>query len=432
MIKPISFCIATANNEKEYIKLLLKSLQDHTQFDLHEVIIFVDTDNQGTYNELLEIQKNYSNIKICKNPDSYPVWAQLNASLMFQAATKEIFCYIQSDMVVGKDFDKHVTKNLTSENVVLSCARIEPPLHPASPEKIVKSFGTSPEDFDYQGFNKFVDELQKENRPNIWGHFAPFAMYKKTWFDKLGGFDQQFRSSREDSDLIIRMGLNDLDLIQSWNACVYHFTCVSSRGKDWFKSTKQTDYKNSLQSQADAQELKRFIRKWGMFGHHAQPVYDIAFNIEIDRFVDFNLLKWIEPYCKTLYISDNGIAQQLISQIEFEANYYNNLRWGYSQEYWDKVRHIYNSSKFEDKIQTELKEHDIVISCKLSELMDSFTEELQSLIINIHQLVDQNEIGEFGYGPLVIKIHKKNNLMDSYKKHSGIPSTLDQSKYLFN
>jgi GT2 family glycosyltransferase len=190
---------------------------------------------------------------------------------MFQAATKEIFCYIQSDMVVGKDFDKHVTKNLISENVVLSCARIEPPLHPASPEKIVKSFGTSPEDFDYQGFNKFVDELQKENRPNIWGHFAPFAMYKKTWFDKLGGFDQQFRSSREDSDLIIRMGLNDLDLVQSWNACVYHFTCVSSRGKDWFKSTKQTDYK-------------------------------------------------------------------------FEANYYNNLRWGYSQEYWDKVRHIYNPS----------------------------------------------------------------------------------------
>jgi len=60
MIKPISFCIATANNEKEYIKLLLKSLQDHTQFDLHEVIIFVDTDNQGTYNELLEIQKNHS------------------------------------------------------------------------------------------------------------------------------------------------------------------------------------------------------------------------------------------------------------------------------------------------------------------------------------------------------------------------------------
>ncbi len=239
MIKPISFCIATANNEKEYIKLLIQSLQDHTQFDLHEVIIFVDTDNQGTYEELLKLQKNHSNIKICKNPDSSPVWAQLNASLMFQAATKDIFCYIQSDMVVGKNFDKHITQNLISENIVLSCARIEPPLHPASPEKIVKSFGTSPEDFDYKGFNKFVDELQKENRPNIWGHFAPFAMYKKTWFDKLGGFDQQFRSSREDSDLIIRMGLNNLDLVQSWNACVYHFTCVSSRGKDWHNPNNQ-------------------------------------------------------------------------------------------------------------------------------------------------------------------------------------------------
>jgi GT2 family glycosyltransferase len=432
MIKPISFCIATANNEKEYIKLLIQSLQDHTQFDLHEVIIFVDTDNQGTYEMLLEIQKTLPNIKICKNPDSSPVWAQLNASLMFQAATKEIFCYIQSDMVVGKNFDKHITQNLTSEDVVLSCARIEPPLHPASPEKIIKSFGTSPEDFDYKGFNKFVDELQKENRPNIWGHFAPFAMYKKTWFDKLGGFDQQFRSSREDSDLIIRMGLNDLDLVQSWNACVYHFTCVSSRGKDWFKSTKQTDYKNLLQSQADAQELKRFIRKWGMFGHHAQPVYDIAFSIEIDRFVDFELLKWIEPYCKTLYISDKSIANHLISQIEFESNYYNNLRWGYSNEYWDQVKYIYNSNKFEDKIKTEVKDHDVVISFKLSGLMDSFTQDLQNVIVNIHQVVDQNEIGEFGYGPLIIKINNKNNLMNTYKKHTGIPNSLDQSKYIFN
>ena len=64
MIKPISFCIATANNEKEYIKLLIQSLQDHTQFDLHEVIIFVDTDNQGTYEELLKLQKNHSNLAL--------------------------------------------------------------------------------------------------------------------------------------------------------------------------------------------------------------------------------------------------------------------------------------------------------------------------------------------------------------------------------
>jgi hypothetical protein len=168
-----------------------------------------------------------------------------------------------------------------------------------------------------------------------------------------------------------------------------------------------------------------------MFGHHALPVFDVAFNIEIDRFVDFNLLKWIEPYCKTLYISDKGVAKQLISQIEFESNYYNNLRWGYPNEYWDQVKHIYNPNKIEDKIQTEVKEHDVMVSFKLSELVDSLTQDLQSLIINIHQLIDQNEIGEFGYGPLVININKKNNLMNTYKKHSGIPVSLDQSKYIF-
>ena len=64
--------------------------------------------------------------------------------------------------------------------------------------------------------------------------------------------------------------------------------------------------------------------------------------------------------------------------------------------------------------------------------MDSLDQDLQNIIVNMHQLVDQNEIGEFGYGPLNIKINSKNNLMNTYKKHSGIPNALDQSKYKFN
>jgi GT2 family glycosyltransferase len=433
MIKPITFCIASANNEKEYTKLLLQSLKDHTATNIHEILIFIDSDNQDTYSALLEVQKDIPNIRLCKNTNPFPIGSQRNVSVMFSNAKHDIVCYLQSDMVVGKDFDKHLLKDLISEDTVLSMARIEPPLHPASPEKIVKDFGITPEDFNYEAFNTFVESLQKENRPVIEGHFAPFALYKRTWFDILGGFDTQFRCSREDSDTIIRMNLCKLRMVQTWNACVYHFTCVSSRGQDWYKTSKEASYKNELQQQADFQELRRFIRKWGYFGHHVQPVYDISFNVTIDRFVDFNLLKHLEPFCKRFYISDSNIANQLVSQLEFEAHYYSNLRWKYTDEYWQQVKHLFNPTNFSERILSEREvQGDVVVSFNYSELVNGLTEEVQKILENINQVVDQNEIGSFQYGPLTIDIRTKYDLSNSYKKQETTEGILAAQTFTFS
>jgi hypothetical protein len=349
---------------------------------------------------------------------------------MFNAAKNDVVCYLQSDMVVGKDFDKHVSDNI-DENTVLSCARIEPPLHPASPEKIVKDFGIVPEEFKYDEFNEFVHTLQNENRPNMIGHFAPFAVFKSAWFDKLGGFDTQFRCSREDSDTIIRMELCGLNMIQSWNACVYHFTCVSSRGKDWFKQDAEANYKNALQSQADHQELKRFIRKWGFFGHHPKPVYDITFNIELDQFADFNLLKAIEPYCTRMYLSNENVAKQLASQLEFEAHYYSNLRWNYSDEHWNKVKHLFNPTNFYERISYSAdKIGDVVIDMEYSKLVAHWND-MRGLVENIQQLVHDNEEGSYDTGFCVIHIKRKINKMDSYAKNNTLDKLLTEQTFDF-
>lgn len=432
-MEPITFCIATAKNEKEYVKLLLKSLKDHTDIDKHEILVFIDSDNQNTHSMLLDLKQELSNLKICLNTNTYPVGGQRNVSLMFNAASNDIVCYLQSDMVVGKDFDKHINDNI-DKDTILSCARIEPPLHPESPEKIVKDFGITPETFDYNEFNKFVDILQSENRPNLDGHFAPFAIYKSAWFDLLGGFDTQFRCSREDSDTIIRMNLCGLKTIQSWNACVYHFTCVSSRGTNWYEKTPDADYKNLLQQYADLQELKRFIRKWGFFGHQPKPVYDITFNIEVDRFVDMNLLKAIEPYCKRMFLSDKNVAMQLASQLEFEAHYYSNLRWNYTLEEWNKRMYLFNPTDFYKRIQhsTNDVDGDVIVTIKYSKLIDAWNASTQQIIENIHQIVDQHNVGlyqlEFG----TINILRKNNLTPTMHRHNDIDILINDSSFEFN
>jgi GT2 family glycosyltransferase len=430
----ISFCIASAKNEKEYTKLLIRSLVDNTDIKNHEILVFLDTDNQNTYESLLELKTKITNLKIYRNTEPYQIGGQRNISLMFDAASNDIVCYLQSDMVAGPNFDKYIIENMIDKNIVLTCTRIEPPLHPASPEKIQENFGLNPEEFQYDNFNQFVIALQNSNRPNTEGHFAPFCIHKSVWLNTLGGFDTQFRCSREDSDMIIRMNLAGLNLVQTWHSYVYHFTCVSSRGVDWYKKDKTVEQQNILQQLADNEELKKFIRKWGLFGHHAKPVYDIGFFINVDQFVDFNLLHWLEIYCKVLYLNNKDVAEELSRRTIFNAEYYTNLRWNYPSEHWQSINHLFNQKDFLQHIKyapMPSNTHDVNIYVNYSTLIDNFDKNRQAFMQNINDFIHSSDIGEHTVGPLTINISKKNNLMNDYIKNKDIIQLLDSKKFVF-
>lgn len=419
MTRPITFCIPTANNEKDYTMLLLDSLKRNTEIDKHEILIFIDSDNQDTYQTLLKKKTEFSNIRIYRNETGFPFGSQRNVSIMFNAANNDIVCYLQSDMVVGKDLDKHICNNINSENDILSFTRIEPPLHPPSYEKIVENFGLVPDEFDFEKFDLRVGDIQKQNIPILKDtHFAPFALLKKTWFDKIGGFDTQFRCSREDSDFILRCKLNKLNLIQSWDTIVYHFTCVSSRGKDWFKDDKYSIYKNDLQKRADMQELFRFIRKWGKFSHDITEKYDIGILIDLDRYVDLNKLIDIEPFFSNIYLNDTSVVNGLINNVEFNSYYYSNLRLKYTLEYWKIVKEKFNTTDFGNRIifsNSSDIPNDIMISISYSEL-ESDIQSYMALFQNIQDVISQNEIGDFSFNSAKISIRKKVNLIESIKK----------------
>jgi hypothetical protein len=124
-------------------------------------------------------------------------------------------------MILGQDADLHLVKYHKRGKVVCS-TRIEPPLHPAGPEKIVKDFGLWPEDLDWNGFDRFVRE-QSESNKEVYtnGLFAPWLIHKE---DHLG-HDEIFLSVYEDADLFRRFKLAGYDTIQSWSSYVYHLTC---------------------------------------------------------------------------------------------------------------------------------------------------------------------------------------------------------------
>lgn len=259
----ITFCINTAKNEQPYLKLLLESLLNGIDVDLHDIMVFVDSDNQDTVGMLVAAKAAFPNMTIIKN-NGTPVGYASNINYMFQKAKTDVVSYLQSDMVVCLEYDKCLLSHLT-DNMILSSTRVEPPLHCQydNPVTLVHNFGLVPQEFKYENFLRYAEENKTPTKLTNY-FFAPFTLYKHLWND-IGGHDVRFAKSREDSDIALRFCLKKYDLVQCWDAIVYHFTCTSSRGIEWWKSENQA--KDETRRQNDAIEMKRFMEKWHSFCH---------------------------------------------------------------------------------------------------------------------------------------------------------------------
>ena len=153
----ITFCINTSKNELNHVKLLFESLKQNLSNLEYEIIVFVDSDNQGTTEWLLEQKQIFPNLKILKNELPIPYGYQRNINEMFKSASNEIVSYLQSDMVICKNYDIEILKHL-EPNMILCSTRIEPPLHGNSGEKITYDFGLDPKGFNLVAFTEYAEK----------------------------------------------------------------------------------------------------------------------------------------------------------------------------------------------------------------------------------------------------------------------------------
>jgi glycosyltransferase involved in cell wall biosynthesis len=407
-MQPISFCVNTARNELEYIKLLFKSLKDNLKSDEHEIIVFIDSDNENTFEWLLEQKLQFKNLRVLKNilPVCYGYARNINE--MFKFASHEIVSYLQSDMVISKDYDEYVLKHV-KPNMVLSSTRIEPPLHGPGPEKHTMNFGLAPSEFKYEEFLQYCKENRQENLTEYF--FAPFTMYKDVW-NSIGGHDTLFRRSREDSDVLNRLILSGVEIVQTWEALVYHFTCTSSRGKGWFdKSNKEAQLRARMQEQADEVEMTRMFRKWGGFSH-GKPFdyhYNIVANIEFDS-ANLMLLPIVETFFNKVGVTNKDAYDYLVNADEHK---YANELLNFSQEDWDSYSYLYNTQNLEDRFMLGEVQGDIILTFKLSQInQKNYNEVLQ----NLQHIIHNAEEGDWEVGGLILSIkNKTNNIKDKIK-----------------
>lgn len=264
-----------------------------------DVIIIDDASTDGTADWFRTLKGQNVRTLISPERRGHTYWYDEGMRI----AKTDIVSILHSDMIIGPGYFENMLKHLKKGKVV--CAtRIEPPIHPAGKEKIVRDFGDDAHNFKFDAFEKFVNS-QKEVDKDVTtrGIFAPWILYKEDHLS-TGGHDQRFAPyGYEDSDIFNRWINHGYEMVQSRDALCYHMTC---RGHKWNKGVgiENPDYRDTM-SRCE----REFIRKWGdwILNDEYQyptinPKYDKGFII---KNCNNDLLTQLEPWADTCYVDIN-------------------------------------------------------------------------------------------------------------------------------
>jgi len=349
-MEKITFVIPSRNN-LEFLQLAYQSIRNlETK---HEVLVLNDASTDGTlewidslYDEDLIVYHN-------PGPDRIGIVGMFDKGI--EMARTDIIMAFHSDMVAAPDLDKHILKHL-KKGTVVSATRVEPPLHPDGPEKMLVDFGIEVEDFDMDKFNNWVNNEYKPKHDKLVteGIFAPWCMYKED-FLAVGGHDELFApQSKEDSDIFNRFVLNGYKVLQTWEGLVYHFT---SRGSRFNKHAGGGAGQNSQEwIYTTTKNMRNFIRKWGTTVKHDSlmkpiiaPKYDIGIIVRNCR---QEVIQALEPWCNTFYTDPSLIKEYVKFEQPNTIIDLNKKVLGYKKEVNNEITveidaNIFNNKDFE-------------------------------------------------------------------------------------
>ena len=392
IIPDFTFCITSKNNLR-YLKYAVQYIRDNCYNKTHKILVFIDADNDGTEDWCKE-----NGIKYHKNPHTELYGIGNAYNLLVEKATTEFVVIYHADMLAGKDMDLNLYKNWQS-GLVVSATRIEPPLHPADPAKIVENFGLWPEEdvkdgFMKQRFNDFV-EHNLDNDRTTKGVFAPWLIARED-FLSVGGHDPIMKSHSEDRDLFNRFLLNGFDFVQPWNALVYHLTCRGGQ----FEHANQTD---DLQKKSDdwnnlaMRQTREFIRKWGttpLYNEYQYPtiVPKYVFGLVLE-YAREDVIGYLEPYFSTIHCDNEIAVDYLASELRFTNIDINN-----------KFKPLDGATY-----------NDVVVKCNCDDLLADHNR-FQFLTMLPMVITDNNSLGKFRYDVFDISVNKLTEYQNSLVK----------------
>jgi GT2 family glycosyltransferase len=228
---------------------------------------------------------------------------------------------VHNDMIIGERFLENL-ENLLQPNLLLSYTTIEPPIFAGHnrPGKIINNFGSSFEDFNFEGFNNFIKEYN--TKYSLYDGAVFFMSAYKNLFIDVGFFDEKnfFPCFCEDDDFLIRAKLKGYILKTTESAITYHFVSKTSRFSDEFINDRfKIEYNSN----------RNFIRKWGLpISSFNEMNYQTQNNFSFAKFKmglnllenDINLLYNLEPFFDKISC-DNLLYQTFYKNEQINTNF---------------------------------------------------------------------------------------------------------------
>ena len=302
--------IQPSRNNLKYLKWSYDSIRKNQGEHEVEICVADDfSDKDGTWEWCQEMMDKDPLFKAIRNEGPTRLGHTiLYDRLVNEVATSDVCMIYHADMYLCPGALDAIEEQL-KEKTIVSLTRIEPPLHPPGPEKILLDCGIEPEEFDEEMLLTQLERLKSSDKTTE-GIFAPWAFWKSD-FQEIGGHDPIFApQSKEDTDIFNRFHLNGIKFIQTWKGFVYHMTCRGSRFADGAKRNPdgQVFMKNRETDEwlkQNEKSTREFLRKWGHFCKHdalmkpiVPPKYDIGIII---KNCTPQLLEALEPWCSTIY-----------------------------------------------------------------------------------------------------------------------------------
>ena len=317
--KDISF-IQPSRNNLRYLKWSYDSIRKNGGPE-PTICVADDFSNDGTWEWCEDMMEKDPNFKAIRNEGPKRLGHTILYDELVEIADTPIIGIYHADMYLCPGALESVLEHIKPKHVV-SLTRIEPPLHPDGPEKILLDFGIEPEEFEKLEktlLNK-IPSLKKGKTTE--GILAPWFMFKED-FTSVGGHDPLFApQSKEDTDIFNRFHLNGYKFVQTWDGFVYHMTCRGSRFADGakrnpngevFMKNRETDEWLTQNNRS----TRNFIRKWGHYCKHdtlmkpiVPPKYDIGFRVAN---VNEKILNMLEPWCNNISV-ETGMTDELINE----------------------------------------------------------------------------------------------------------------------
>ena len=297
--------IQPSRNNLKYLKWSYDSIRKNQGNHDVQICVADDASTDGTWEWCMQIMHTDSNFNAIRNEGP----KRLGHTILYDKLVKEVaihdICMIyHADMYLAPGALDAIQSYMKKKTIV-SLTRVEPPLHPDGPEKVLADFGTEPEDFNE---NKFLNWLSNEYAPKpiegySFGVFAPWAFYKEDFLE-IGGHDPLYApQSKEDSDIFNRFKLNNIRFIQTWRGVVYHMTCRGSRFNPTITEVGKASDEWMMQN---IKSSRNFIRKWGHFVKHDEymmPIVPSKYRVVIQLIncTSVKLLSALEPWCSRIF-----------------------------------------------------------------------------------------------------------------------------------